>query len=131
MSGKKTVVMVNDAVLYDAETLISSENSAEFPLQNFREGMFYLKTENSGGTTPTLDCKLQTKMPNGDWIDVPNMDAFTQASGNTSEMIDNRVKDNTNNYTYLQPLGKIGRFAITIGGTSPTFDLTLCYILKP
>jgi hypothetical protein len=129
MPGQKSVNRTLDAVAYDAETIIVDENSAEFSVQNFVVGQFHLKTENAGGTTPTFDCKLQTKMPNGDWVDVPDM-AFTQTATNVVELIDNIIKDTTNGLAYIQPLGKICRFAITITGTSPTFDVTLGYILK-
>lgn len=127
--SQKTVLRTKDAVLYDAETLIASENSEEFSVQNFLTGLFYLKTANAGGTSPTLDVKLQTKMPDGTWVDVPGI-TFTQLTTNGAEMINTWTVDTTNNLAYPQPIGKICRFVLAITGTTPTFDVTLAYILK-
>jgi hypothetical protein len=86
--SRKTAKDVKTYTFYSAATKIASENSAQLNVQNFSKGIFYLKTENSGGTTPTLDIKFQTKTIGGDWVDIPGL-AFTQATGDTSEMIRN------------------------------------------
>lgn len=126
MSGMHSRKVVRDALVVTVfnKTMTESENSDQIAVQNFVEGMFYVKTTNSGGTSPTLDIKIQTKI-GGIWIDKPAI-SFTQITGDTAEYKDNTLAT----YGTLLPLGQYVRFVATIAGTSPTFDVELYAIFK-
>ena len=116
--SRKTVKDVKTKVWYDGVTVDASANGAEINVQNFRTMISRMKTENAAGTTPTLDIKWQTKMPNGDWVDLGI--AFTQETTNDEEVITN--VDGTLG-TFIE-LGQVVRPVFTLGGTSPEFDIT-------
>jgi len=124
--SRKTVVDVKTKSWYDGTvSVILSANGAELNIQNYNTMIAHLKTENSGGVSPTLDIHFQTKMPNGDWVDIPDM-VFAQAVGNTEEVITNVIGILG---TYRE-LGQIIRPVFAITGTDPTFDITFDVILK-
>lgn len=126
MSGMTSRKVVKDALIVTVfdKTMTVSENSAQIPVQNFVEGIFYVKTTNAGGTSPTLDIKIQTKI-GGIWIDKPAV-SFTQITTNSVEYKDNTLAT----YGVFLPLGQYVRFVATIGGTTPTFDVELYAIFK-
>jgi hypothetical protein len=117
---------VRTEVVYNAETLDTSVNSDPINVQNYRDIEMYLVTTNSGGTSPTLDISLETKAADGTWIAISPAIAFTQVVGDTTEYINSMLAT----YGVPIPLGQWIRFACVITGTSPTFDVTLSYILK-
>lgn len=124
--GRKTVVDVKTKVWYDGTVaVIVSANGAALNIQNYSTMIAHLKTTASGGTLPTLDVKFQTKMPNGDWVDIPDM-AFTQATTDTEETITNYIGVLG---TYRE-MGQTIRPVFTIGGTTPTFKITFDVVLK-
>ena len=122
--SRKTVKDVKTKVWYDGVTVDASANGAEINVQNFRTMISRMKTENAAGTTPTLDIKWQTKMPNGDWVDLGI--AFTQETTNDEEVI--TTVDGTLG-TFIE-LGQVVRPVFTLGGTSPEFDITFDAIFK-
>lgn len=123
--SRKTVVDVKTKSWYDGVTVDASANGAELNVQNFRTMIARMKTENAGGTSPTLDIKWQTKMPNGDWVDIPGL-TFTQETTNDEE-----VKTNVDSTlgTFIE-LGQAIRPVFTLAGTDPTFDITFDAIFK-
>lgn len=123
--SRKTVVDVKTKSWYDGVTVIATANGADINVQNFKTMIARMKTESAGGTTPTLDIKWQTKMPNGDYVDIPGL-AFTQETTNDEEVKTN-VDDTLG--TYIE-LGQVIRPVFTIGGTTPTFDITFDAIFK-
>ena len=124
--SRKTVVDVKTYSWYDGTvSVIESANGAELNVQNYNTMIAHVKTENSGGTSPTLDIKFQTKMPNGDWVDIPDM-AFSQISGDTEAILTNTIGVLG---TYRE-LGQVIRPVFTITGTSPTFDITFDVVIK-
>lgn len=123
--SRKTVKDVKTKVWYDGVTVDASANGAELNIQNFKTMIARMKTENAAGTSPTLDIKWQTKMPNGDWVDIPGL-TFTQETTNDEE-----VKTNVDGTlgTYIE-MGQVVRPVFTLGGTSPEFDITFDAIFK-
>lgn len=122
--SRKVVKDVKTKVWYDGVTVITSANGAEINVQNYKTMISRMTTASAGGTSPTLDIKWQTKMPNGDWVDLGI--AFTQETTNDTEVITN--VDGTLG-TFIE-LGQVIRPVFTIGGTSPTFDITFDAIFK-
>lgn len=129
MSGsfsRKAVLDVKTKVWYDGTVaVITSANGAELNVQNYRTMIAHLKTTDSGGTTPTLDVKWQTKMPNGDWVDIPGL-TFTQITGDSEEI---KFNIDATLGTFIE-LGQKIRPVFTIGGTSPTFKITFDAVIK-
>lgn len=86
-------------------------NDAASPALN---GTFFLSVTASSGTTPTLDVKIQGKMPvSGAWVDLHSA-SFTQATAATSQAI-----------TVAGPLPPEIRAVATIGGTTPSFTFSV------
>ena len=123
--SRKAVLDIRTHSWFDGVTKIVTENGVSLNVQNFRSMVARLKTASAGGTSPTLDVKWQTQMPNDDWVDIPGV-VFTQATTNGEEVIFNI--DDTGNFQI--PLGQRIRPVLTIGGTTPTFDVTLDAVLK-
>lgn len=68
-----------------------------------------------GGTSPTLDVKIQDTADGINWIDVPSA-AFTQVTANgTARLIVSNV-------------GLMARAVLTVGGTTPTMSVTLTIV---
>ena len=121
----KIVKDVNVIYLKDADTVTSSEAGDSFNAQNFNEMLIFVKTANSGGTSPTLDIKVQTQDPKtNDWVDTGITVAQITGDGN---FVGNHF-DGTNYFPI--PFGRNCRLYHTIGGTSPTFDITTTVVLK-
>ena len=88
----------------------------------FTEGIAFLLTTASGGTSPTLDCDLQYgwKDTNNQFHFIDSGDSFIQIVGNGGGF-----KKFTANF------GKYIRFRLKVGGTnSPTETVTMRVALK-
>lgn len=127
--SKKTYVDVQVVKDQEAVTMTASVNGTAINCQNFRTAQFFVETENSGGTSPTLDIKVQTYDPTqGNWFDTGI--TFTQITGDTTQMQNSMIVDTTNNLAYEYPLGQFIRIVYAIGGTTPTFDVTFTVVMK-
>ena len=99
-----------------AGTYVASGNGAGIDLQGYQGVLkIVLDSGAGGGTTPTLDVKIQDSADNSSFTDVVNK-AFAQVGASAS----------------LQSLGidtrgvkRYIRAALTITGTSPTFGLAV------
>ena len=99
-----------------AGTYVASGNGAGIDLQGYQGVLkIVLDSGAGGGTTPTLDVKIQDSTDNSSFTDVVNK-AFAQVGAGAS----------------LQSLGidtrgvkRYIRAALTITGTSPTFGLAV------
>ena len=99
-----------------AGTYVASGNGAGIDLQGYQGVLkIVLDSGAGGGTTPTLDVKIQDSADNSSFTDVVNK-AFAQVGAGAS----------------LQSLGidtrgvkRYIRAALTITGTSPTFGLAV------
>ena len=99
-----------------AGTYVASGNGAGIDLQGYQGVLkIVLDSGAGGGTTPTLDVKIQDSADNSSFTDVVNK-AFVQVGAGAS----------------LQSLGidtrgvkRYIRAALTITGTSPTFGLAV------
>lgn len=92
-----------------------SGNSGEFNLYDMDEVRVYLNITAVSGTAPTLDIKIQSKGPDGQWYDI---ESFTQktATGQDSRAI--------------TVFGETLRISYTIGGTTPSFTFAVTAIAK-
>jgi hypothetical protein len=125
--NKMTTKIVKDIkTVYDqaAVTMIETIYGTMFNTQNFKELLAFIETENSGGTNPTLDITIETYDPvQANWFTIVT---FTQIITDVTAMENNAIAT----YGFLIPLGQWCRMVYTIGGTSPTFDVTCTLILK-
>ena len=96
----------------------ASENGAAFDLHDY-DGRFIVafSTSAGGGTTPTLDVKIQDSTDGSTgWADVSGA-AFTQVTD---------AADSTQSLTLDTDAVKVYiRVVTTITGTSPTFDMAV------
>lgn len=90
-------------------------NSGEFNLYDHDEALVFLNVTAASGTSPTLNVKVQTKDPNGDWYDLVS---FTQATAAAKEAKPVTV------------YGETLRIAYTVAGTTPSFTFTVTAIAK-
>lgn len=123
MDSRKVVKDVKTVTVWN-KTMIISENSDAINVQNFKIGEFYVRTTNSGGTTPTLDIKIQQRI-GGVWMDKPAL-SFTQITGDTTEYKNTLLAT----YGVSLPIGQFVRFVATITGTTPTFDVEFYAVFK-
>jgi len=106
---------VREEVLFDGVTITETVNSSAKTAQNVESAVFFL-TIASWATLTSIDVKLQAQDPKTlAWFDLGI--AFAQATGNTSEMLNNILVDTTNNLAYLIPLGKFIRAVATVVGS--------------
>lgn len=90
----------------------TGNGTLEVDAHEYKQGAFYLDITAAGGTSPTLDVKVQTKDPvSGAWFDLVS---FTQANAASKER-----------KTVTGLLGNKLRVTWTIGGTSPTFTFSV------
>lgn len=102
---------LHDAVATASFTIPASD------VKDFDESTVYLDVTAASGTSPTMDITYQVSPDNGtNWY---NHTALTQATGVTSER-----------KVLTDPIGVLGRFNVTLGGTSPSFTFTLHQELK-
>lgn len=84
----------------------------------FTEGIIFLLTASSGGSSPTLDVNMQYSADQKNWLD--SGDAVAQQTGNG--LLHKKMTAN---------FGKYIRFRLLIGGTNtPTFTVTLKLAMK-
>jgi len=100
----------------------ATANGTGFDLRDYDgETKIILSTSAGGGTTPTLDVKIQDSADNSTFTDVSGK-AFAQVTDAADytgdlEIVCNEVR------RYI-------RAVITITGTSPTFDMALVAVAK-
>lgn len=114
-------------VVKDQEAVVMAltVTGESFNVQNFVEMMIFVETTASGGTSPTLDIKVQTYDPGaGNWFDTGV--ALAQITGNSTQMKANSLAT----YGVPIPLGQFCRLVYTVAGTSPTFTVDSTIVLK-
>ncbi len=111
------MVTVKKEQTVDDETgVTSNKNGNEFGLLAHTDFIAFLDITKAGGTTPTLDAKVQTKDPeSGNWVDTG--DSFTQ-----------QTSTGTTKLEVTGPVGSALRFVYTVGGTNPDFDFTTAIV---
>jgi hypothetical protein len=109
-----------------AQTATVNGAEAEIPA-NAIGGRIYLRVSAASGTTPTLDVKIQSEDPtSGQWIDIPGA-AFAQKTGvSTDELTIYPGVTVAANRAVSTILTHKLRAVATIGGTTPSFDFTVC-----
>lgn len=91
-----------------------------------RGAIFYIKTSAVSGTTPTCVIKFQQRDPlSGDWIDIEGATtaSITTAVNTTLEVYPGVVAATNRKVNGL--LGKTIRAVGTIGGTTPSFTISI------
>jgi hypothetical protein len=98
-----------------AQQLSGNVNSASLDLSKFRRAIFLLEIGALGGTSPTVDAKLQESTDNASWSDLAGSNvAMTQVTaGNKLITFEVRPDQLSSGKRYV-------RLAVTLGGTSPT-----------
>lgn len=118
---------MEDKTVLAQQTLTASANGAEFETPSDTRGaIFYIRTSNVTGTTPTCTVKLQQKEPiSGTWVDIVGATtaAITAAGITTLEVYPGVVAVANRKVNGL--LGKTIRAVATIGGTTPSFRLSI------
>lgn len=108
----------------DEQTLLASaarttSGTQEFTLEDCLDAVLFLDVSAAGGTTPTLDLKVQEKIPGtSTWVDVPN-GAFTQSTG----VVGRRL-------ALSAPLSRTARLSWTIAGTTPSFTFSVAAVKR-
>jgi hypothetical protein len=96
-----------------AQQASASFNSNSIDLQKFRRAIFLLEIGALGGTSPTVDAKLQESSDNATFTDLAGTNvAMTQVTS-SNKLITFEVRSDQITKRYV-------RVAVTLGGTSPT-----------
>lgn len=85
---------------------------------------FVLQSSAGGGTSPTLDVKLQQSSDDG------GSDAYADISGATFTQLTDAADTTEAIYVDLDGSEQYIRCVFTIGGTSPTFDCGVLLLAK-
>lgn len=122
----------------DSTWLASAAQTATFTTETKGADRFVgvivlVKVSAVSGTTPTLDVKLQTLMPDGStWCDIAAMTQITSALNKalfflSSGSAEYTVVDGTLTAGTIKtvPLGRVIRVKGVIGGTNPSFTLSI------
>lgn len=110
-------VTSSQVVLLSSTTVTSSGETMTFSTQFAREAVFFLDVTAVSGTTPTLDVKVQSFDPaSGKYFTVASFPQIT-AAGQYVLKVDGG-------------LGHLCKVAYTLGGTSPSFTMSLGVSLK-
>lgn len=106
-----------DALLPSAARTTGGQGDS-FDLGEYNNAIIYLDITAAGGTSPTLDVKLQTSHDGQTWFDLPN-GAFSQKTGTGKDVL--QVGSN---------FGRYVRVDFAIGGSSPSFTFTINAVSK-
>ena len=111
-------LVTNSTEVYTVANIGASANGTAFYFpKDCRAVLFELDATHNGGTTPTMDVKLQHSSDGSTWFDVPSA-AFTQIT-TTSTKYEMHINRQT------IKLRAQARIVITLGGTSPDYDATV------
>ena len=92
--------------------------SASLDLGDFDDLIVYLNITAIGGTSPTLDVKLQSSDDGTDWFDLPN-GAFAQKTATGKAVLQ-----------YSSNFGRYVRVDYIIAGTTPSFTFEVDVVPK-
>jgi hypothetical protein len=98
---------------------VTGNSSETSDLPSDGPGVLYLDVTAASGTTPTLDIDLEVKDPlSGQWFTLVSL---TQATGVTTQRLATGLADLAD---------VVFRAVWTIGGTTPDFTFSLCFVVK-
>ena len=119
-----------ETTVFASAARTATANSADQTNYNHRGMRLTLDITASGGTTPTLDVKIQAKdSVSGKYVDIAGA-AFTQKTGTgTDELVVYPGVAETANESVSDVIPRTWRAVATIGGTTPTFTFTLAAAL--
>lgn len=114
--------------IWNGSVLTASANSADFK-SSAGGGRFFLNLSNVSGTSPTITVKIQVKDPlSGNYVDLLN-GAFAQQTGNGQwELTVYPGVAAVANQAVSYVLSGTFRAVATIGGTTPSFTLSLSFV---
>lgn len=108
-----------------ARTATFQSSEVEVPV-DCRGGIFFLRINSASGTTPTCVVKIQNKDPlSGQWVDVQLGTFASKTTTNTDTLDIYPGVTAVASRRVSGLLGKTIRAVATIGGTTPSFDLSL------
>ena len=93
----------------------SSGNSGAFNLYDHDELLVFLNVTSVSGSSPTLDVKVQTQDPSGEWYELAS---FTQRTATGKEA------------KAVTCFGENIRITYIIGGSSPSFTFSVTAVAK-
>jgi len=105
----------------DNAEFTTSVNGSAIEVTDFTRGCIFYLTASAGlGTNPTLDVKIQDSPDALVWSDVPGLTFAPIATFPTNERIP----------IYADKLNKFVRVSIVIGGTTPSYFLSLVAVFE-
>jgi len=126
-----------NATLFTTATLTASASGAKIPgIEKYTSALFQLTVGTVTGTSPTLNCYIQTLLPdNTTWQDIVS---FTQVTASTSNQIAHFVTGAASIAAVQTEalaagsikaigLGCFLRVRAVVGGTNPSFGNTVVY----
>ena len=127
VKGASVDIYYGADIVIPPATYTASGNGGAIPPPNLANGLtLFLVVTAASGTSPTLAIRLQVlDMVSNTWIDVPgaSFPVVTGVSTNTFTMFPGAVP--SPNVALNQTIRNIYRAAYTIGGTTPSFTLSL------
>lgn len=135
MAGSETVSLGSpgafNQTVFSATTLTASTSGAKIPgIEKYTSALFYLQCGTVTGTSPTLNCYIQTLLPdNSTWQDIAS---FTQIVASTASRVVHFVTGASSEAAVQTEalaagsvkaigLGHFIRVRCVIGGTNPSF----------
>lgn len=105
-------------------------NSKEFEIPKGSKGAkFFLRINTATGTTPTCVVKIQEKDPvSGQWVDVNGAAFASKTAANTDSLEIYPGVTAVANRRVSGVLSKTVRAVATIGGTTPSFNMSLAAV---
>lgn len=121
-----------DVVMFPSAARTATANSNVVVSEEFRGIFVVLDVTAAGGTTPTLDVKLQEQDSlTGGWLDIPGASFAQKTAANRDSLKVYPGIAETNNRKVNNTIPKKVRAVATIAGTSPTFTFSLAGSLLP
>ncbi len=113
--------VAKSAFTFRPQALTATANGTAVDRLNYQSVLALLDVGAVAGTTPTLDCKLQeSDTSGGTYTDLSPAVSFTQvtaANGRQEKSVD------------LSPKKRFVRGTCTVGGTGPSFTMSLIFVL--
>jgi len=115
-------------IFYTAAVKTASENSASQASDKIRDALLEVDVTAVSGTTPTLIVAVETSEDDVTWFhntvlaDKDRQGSLTRLTAPTDEA---KITTITKHTAWLKDLSRYTRLALTIGGTNPSFTITV------
>lgn len=120
--------------LISAQTLTSTDTTASYPVAAYSQMTYVFNVTAASGTSPTLDIKVQRKLPDGNWHDLCHLAQITSATTKVAQLPNSPAAGQFAESTAIgasqffpngEGLGVDNRLSFTIGGTNPSFTFNV------